>query len=1175
MRKSFGNTYWGKQWLNALTYIDNTNRLPRGKTYARKGAVRDIEINNGTITASVSGSSYQPYNVKIQVQSFGKKERQVILDMVVDNPMHLSVLLNRQLPRSLNETFQDAGINIFPSSWKDINGRCSCPDAAVPCKHIAAVLYLIANEIDKNPFLIFDLHGFDLLEELEKIGFFTEGQPLSPISSIDELYESISLEHFAFKWSEEIFNALDFSTIPNCEAQLLTIYGDDPVFYPEGNFKSVIKKVYTKVAKQLGKKRTQHELEIPLTQIHHINVLLDQNLHLVDVTLLDVEEKVLKNFDSTTKWVSWLETVPMRDAMRYSNALAGIVIIYQLAKRLAQHWAYLPQLQQLTSKGFVVRWLPAYINTVVREHCEQVAQLVPSDIVFFKVGNIAKQSKQEQHFDNLIAIFLTHFVHAHHGLQQRFWLNDIINLFFRGMVEQLTGFEYQRYPDAIQQWLGNFRLREKEYLPIIQVEEVENSGDGSIIFGVTAAIDARRDSTNAPIPIDQLFIQDEYKYLRIHAIRDLAMLTEHFPPLSDYLAQKGRTPMLFDNKSFVDVLFKILPVIRLFGIKVLLPKSLRRVVRPTASLGLQTKANSNTNNSNSLVSLSNMMSFDWVVAMGEDAVTPEEFIELTQQFEGIVKLNDQFVYFDEKELKTLLQKMQNPPELSSNGLLQVALTEEYERAKVQLSKEAQELLGQLLDVEEIDVPTGLLATLRPYQHRGFSWLYKNAKLGFGSIIADDMGLGKTLQVITTLLKLKEEGAFEKNKALVIVPTTLLTNWYKEIAKFAPALKAHVYHGSGRKIAPLDDADILITTYGLVRSEQKTLTKYKWLLVAIDEAQAIKNPTTSQTRAIKKIKAPIKIAMSGTPVENRLTEYWSIFDFVNKGYLGSLTHFKKAFAKDIEVERDQQKLQQFKQITSPFILRRLKSDRSIIKDLPAKIEKDHFCSLTSEQTALYENVVKQTMQTIEQSEGIQRKGLVLKLITALKQICNHPYQFLKKGLVEPQRSGKTSLLFELVSDILDKGEKALIFTQYQTMGDYISHMLEIDMGIHAEFLHGGIRRKERDKMVDRFQQNRDTRILILSLKAGGTGLNLTAANHVIHYDLWWNPAVEAQATDRAYRIGQNRNVLVHRFITQGTFEEKINELLQIKKELANMTVATGETWIGDYDDTKLRALVDLH
>jgi SNF2 family DNA or RNA helicase len=315
-------------------------------------------------------------------------------------------------------------------------------------------------------------------------------------------------------------------------------------------------------------------------------------------------------------------------------------------------------------------------------------------------------------------------------------------------------------------------------------------------------------------------------------------------------------------------------------------------------------------------------------------------------------------------------------------------------------------------------------------------------------------------------------------------------------------------------------------------------------------------------------------MSGTPVENRLSEYWSIFDFVNKGYLDSLKKFKDEFAKPIEIDRDQEKLDRFRKITEPFILRRLKSDKSIIKDLPEKIEQDQYCELSPSQAALYQNVVDTTLETIAKTEGIERKGLVLKLITALKQVCNHPVQFLKKGDADPTASGKTQMLFNLMRSIMDNGEKTLIFTQYQAMGKLLVEMLEKEFHLSIPFLHGGVSRKGRDEMVEAFQNNRATRVLILSLKAGGTGLNLTKASNVIHYDLWWNPAVEAQATDRAYRIGQKNNVMVHRFITKGTFEEKVNELLQTKKELANLTVNTGEKWIGEYSDGELRDMVAL-
>ena len=376
------------------------------------------------------------------------------------------------------------------------------------------------------------------------------------------------------------------------------------------------------------------------------------------------------------------------------------------------------------------------------------------------------------------------------------------------------------------------------------------------------------------------------------------------------------------------------------------------------------------------------------------------------------------------------------------------------------------------------------------------------------------------------------------------------------------------------MTPIKEADILLTTYGVARTDAAKLQKYRWLVLVIDEAQNIKNPATAQTKAIKKIKASVKIAMSGTPVENRMSEYWSVFDFANKGYLNTLKKFKSDYAKPIEADRDLVKLEKFKKITAPFIMRRVKSDKSIIKDLPEKIEQDQFCQLTPEQAAIYQNIVDSTMKRVEKSKGIERKGLVLMLITALKQICNHPYQYLKKGDKAPNLSGKILLLFQLIQQTLDNGEKTLIFTQYQQMGSLLVEFLAEQFQLDVPFLHGGISRKGRDAMVEDFQNNRSTRVMILSLKAGGTGLNLTAASSVIHYDLWWNPAVEAQATDRAYRIGQKRNVMVHRFITQNTFEEKINELLQVKKELANLTVANGEKWIGEYGNEELRELVSL-
>ena len=330
----------------------------------------------------------------------------------------------------------------------------------------------------------------------------------------------------------------------------------------------------------------------------------------------------------------------------------------------------------------------------------------------------------------------------------------------------------------------------------------------------------------------------------------------------------------------------------------------------------------------------------------------------------------------------------------------------------------------------------------------------------------------------------------------------------------------------------------------------------------------------QTQAVKKLKADIRIAMSGTPVENRLIEYWSIFDFVNSGYLGSINNFKQYFALPIEQDRNKERLEKFKKITSPFVLRRLKIDKSIIQDLPDKIETDDYCNLTKEQSGLYQNVLNETLKQIETTEGIERKGMIFKLMTSLKQICNHPSQFLKKKDANPVLSGKAEMLFTLLEDIYENDEKVIIFTQYKEMGDLLVEMIKEQFKTDPLFLHGGTLRKKRDEMVDAFQNEKYIKTMLLSLKAGGTGLNLTAATNVIHFDLWWNPAVETQATDRAYRIGQSKNVMVHRFITQGTFEEKINTMIKNKKELASLTVSTGEQWIGNFSNEELKQIFKL-
>ena len=653
------------------------------------------------------------------------------------------------------------------------------------------------------------------------------------------------------------------------------------------------------------------------------------------------------------------------------------------------------------------------------------------------------------------------------------------------------------------------------------------------------------------------------------ALKDLQLLAHYMPGLNNIISSSGKEKLQYASQTFAEVLTGILPAIRLFGIQTLLPKSLQHLLRPQVSVALS----SNKKNKKYL-SIAELIDFDWRVSMGEQFISPEEFLSLTKQSSGLIKIRDSYVLMSQEEIEKVIKKLTAPSTPKAFTLLQAALSGDYEGAPVQIDKSLQDKINEILNTETIALPKGMKATLRHYQERGFSWMYKNAQLGIGSLLADDMGLGKTLQVITTLQKFKEEGHLKTRPALVIAPTTLLSNWKAEIEKFAPTLNAHIFHGTGRK-ADFKKMDVIITTFGIARTENEKLCKQKWHTLIIDEAQNVKNADTAQTKAVKKIPAAIKIAMSGTPVENRLMEYWSIFDFTNPGYLGNTNWFNEEYAKPIELNQDKKRLDKFRKITAPFIMRRVKTDKSIISDLPEKIENNQYCNLSKEQASLYKSITHELLQQVEEAEGISRRGLILKLLTVLKQICNHPSHYLKnKDSLQPEQSGKMMLLLQLLDTIYENNEKVLIFSQYMEMGNLLRQVIHDHFGKKALQLHGGNSRKERDEMVHSFQNNPQSDTFILSLKAGGTGLNLTAGNHVIHYDLWWNPAVEAQATDRAFRIGQQKNVMVHRMITKGTLEEKIDDMLRSKKQLANLAVANGEKWIGDLSDKDIKELVAL-
>jgi SNF2 family DNA or RNA helicase len=619
-----------------------------------------------------------------------------------------------------------------------------------------------------------------------------------------------------------------------------------------------------------------------------------------------------------------------------------------------------------------------------------------------------------------------------------------------------------------------------------------------------------------------------------------------------------------------------------------------------------------------------MLDFNWRFSMNGVDLSEDEFGKLVEEKRRLVFIRGRWVKLDPQFIRQIQDMMKRAEKegLHVRDLLEQELMESdtaedeldnpkaFAKIQIELNRQWKQMIKQLAEVHEIpleDVPSGLQGELRPYQQLGMSWLWFLRQYGFGACLADDMGLGKTVQLISYLLKVKDvvgdklavvpdtqteakkrrkkddEAATVKvptKAALIICPTSVLGNWQKELERFAPEMNVYLHYGSNRLkeeafAEKAKDADIVLTSYGLSHIDLAEFESLIWSSIAIDEAQNIKNAQTKQSKAVRRLRGRHHIALTGTPMENRLSELWSIFDFTNHGYLGSLGQFQKKFVIPIEKDEKKDKVQQLQALIRPFLLRRTKKDEEVALNLPDKLEQKEYCPLTAEQASLYEQLIHDTFAEIEKLSGFERKGLILQMLSRLKQLCNHPALYLKEksaGRELLERSNKLEKLVELIDAVLEQGESCLIFTQYIEMGEMIRSTLKKKFGIEVPFLNGSVPKVKRDEMIERFQ-NQEFPVFLLSLKAGGTGLNLTAANHVIHYDRWWNPAVENQATDRAYRIGQSRFVHVHKMICTGTLEEKIDAMLE-KKQFLNDQIIQSENWITELSTDELKDLVYL-
>jgi SNF2 family DNA or RNA helicase len=667
-------------------------------------------------------------------------------------------------------------------------------------------------------------------------------------------------------------------------------------------------------------------------------------------------------------------------------------------------------------------------------------------------------------------------------------------------------------------------------------------------------------------------------------LADLGRALRLFPPLERALRTAAPDGMKLNVEEAYGFLREASPLFEQAGFGVLIPQWWKK---RAARLGVRMRAQPRETSAG--LGLEQLCDYEWQLALGEETISAEEFRTLAKLKVPLVRMRGQWIELQPEQLEAalaLLEKNALTGAMTVTDAVRLGLGITPPPAGVQVvGFEAGGWLNELLSAGPVQsrsmkAPAAFAGVLRPYQERGLAWLAFLDRLGLGACLADDMGLGKTIQLLALLL-IEREHADGTSIAptLLVCPMSVVGNWQHEAARFAPDLRIHVHHGgerlSGEQFARvLGDVDLVITTYGLVARDQEQLATMPWGRVVLDEAQNIKNSAARQAQAVRALPAARRIALTGTPIENRLSELWSILQFLNPGLLGSASEFRTRFARPIERYHDRERAELLKRITAPFILRRLKTDRTIISDLPDKIEMKAFCNLTREQATLYQAIVDEMLEKIANSEGIERRGLVLSTMLKLKQVCNHPAQLLADGSPLPGRSGKVARLEEMLDEVLSEGDRMLVFTQFAEMGKLLQAHLQRRFARPVPFLHGGTALKSRDAMVANFQANAGHPVMLISLKAGGTGLNLTAANHVVHFDRWWNPAVEDQATDRAFRIGQKRNVQVRKFICAGTLEERIDSLIESKKDLAGRIVGAGEAWLTELSTGELRQLVTL-
>lgn len=1253
-RSKYGMTPWGAWFLRMIESYDGDGRVSRGKSYANTGKVDSLVITGNKVAARVAGR-YDPwYYISLTFPRISEPNRKKLEKILTEHPADFIALGSGTMTDRLVALFEAKDIRFIPRRWSLIESDCSCPDSASLCKHIAAVLYILAKEIDHDPRLLFQLAGIDLAELREKIlpaagdmsaepaltvvpeqgASPTAGTAVVETPNADTVAAGGTIAGQVSDTALETPATGDATTVgaqrkarqsgaagtaanvsplampsePEYEHPVplslrrsdepaLDVPAELPRFPLEESFLPLISALLPPLTpfydddlvaafKELYHKlivRQNKEFELALEQ--RIAVLMKSGTGCASAATLCDSSRLLYTpvrLDTAklpTQKTAGGPAFPLQKEaalqlrVRLPNGTEAALTLVQalhllrgvtpaadspdgmkaaytvltLGERLVAESALLPAVYlDPVTRRLAIFWKPLTSAQAVSAAIDRCASFI-TEAFFPQIKSWGRRYCAEL----LLTAFLTEYVHTTGfipaGIRQA--EQEIAALFFQGATINTKAPGMRRLPASISRWLAALYYDSNSLRFRLILAEAKQSD-----FEISAEVCHSEETNNQFVPFSR--IADSVQ-LESKTVEFAIALSAYLPKLTEMIGQKS-VPLTQEETAVF--LRTAAPLLSRFGIEVVLPKTLQRALKPRAVF--QLKRQKGAGAVQSYLSLDNLMDYDRSIMLGDTVISAKKFRALMKQSSGLVRFNDRYILVDPEHTARLLETMQHERP-GINEVIQGTLTGDTVMA------DGAPFSYSLFRETNAAVPQTLQATLRPYQEKGFQWLYSTIKSGFGCLLGDDMGLGKTLQVIALILKLKEQG-FEHSGILIAAPASLLPNWEHELHTFAPSLRCTILHGQGRRFSA--KSDIHITTYQTLQRDVKKLSEKIFDCLIIDEAQAVKNTQTKNAQALRLVQAQSRIAMTGTPVENSLEDMRALFDFIIPGYLGSAESFRKKWRIPIELHGDAETAESFQKITAPFLLRRLKTDPAVISDLPEKVITPQYCRLTPEQIALYESLVEtQLKNVLKTEEGIKRNALVLKLLTALKQVCNHPHVYDESFQTNVTLSGKTAALMQLLGEILDAGEKTLIFSQYTQTLFLLRKLIQEQFGDEPLLLHGQMPLSARKAAVESFQTNPAQRIFLISLKAGGTGLNLTAATRVIHFDLWYNPAIEDQATDRAFRIGQHNTVFVSRFICAGTFEEKIDEMIQKKRHISQMTLSGGESWIGKMSNEELAEL----